>query len=155
MGLCRLPRLNAPPLVLGAAIALALLLSSCGSHSDRKTLYATKGELFVSGQPAVGAMVVFHPQSADSPEEWPTGFPHAVVAEGGKFVVGTYDDHDGCPSGNYIIEVTWPAAAAEAGQDEEAETIDRLQGRYATKDNSPLKATVDGKPTELPRFNLQ
>jgi hypothetical protein len=103
--------------------------------------------------------VAFHPQQGGSPEQWPLGFPRALVDAAGRFAVSTYRAADGCPAGEYVVLVTWPAAAQGTGEEreeeEDAETVDRLDGRYATRESSPLTATVEPRPTRLPRFDLK
>jgi hypothetical protein len=134
-------------------LVAALVLTSCGSRGvGKKEVFPTTGELFVGGQPAVGAIVGFHPKGSVTPDDWPQGFPRAVVAEDGKFSLSTYGQGDGCPAGEYIVVVNWPQAGS--GDDEEAETLDRLGGRYAARETSPLAATVETKPTQLKRFDL-
>lgn len=137
-------------------LSAAVLFSSCGDPAGRREVFPTSGELFVRGEPAVGALVAFHPLEEASPELWPLGFPHALVDAAGKFMVSTYAAADGCPAGEYVVLVTWPAASltTEEEGEEEVETVDRLGGRYATREASPLKATVEVRPTTLPRYDL-
>ncbi|HZL91175.1 MAG TPA: hypothetical protein VFB96_22600 [Pirellulaceae bacterium] len=109
----------------------------------------------MNGQPAAGARLAFHPKQGDAPNDWPTGYPRAVVDASGRFVVGTYGDADGCPAGEYIILITWPTVEAGTQGVEEAETVDRLQWRYASRETSQLSVTVDAKPTQLRRIDLK
>lgn len=137
-------------------VAALLALASCREKATGPLeLFPTKGEVYVRGQPAVGAIVGFHPQGPIATDDWPQGFPRAVVDGRGEFWVGTYGERDGCPAGSYVVVVTWPPESTPgAGSDEEAETPDRLQGRYATLESSPLTATVEAKPNQLKRFDL-
>ena len=131
------------------------ILSSCGQRAGDMALYPTTGELFINGQPAVGARLAFRPDGDESADRWPSGYPRAVVDDAGRFVVETFEPSDGCPAGDYTVLVTWPATLPGAEHSEEAETVDRLQGRYANHESSPLKAKVEGKPTELGRYDLK
>lgn len=67
----------------------------------------------------------------------------------------TYGVGDGCPPGEYVVLVTWPATLPGAEGGEEAETVDRLAGRYAVREASPLKAKVQAKATSLGRYDLK
>jgi hypothetical protein len=78
-----------------------------------------------------------------------------VVDASGKFVVGTFGDSDGCPAGEYIVLVTWPAVEAGTPGAEEGETVDRLRERYNIRDTSQLAVTVEARPTELRRIDLK
>lgn len=144
-----------PMLAYCVLASLALALSSCGSKEGQKPVFPTSGELFVDGQPASGARLALHPKQGDSELDWPTGFPRAVVDANGKFVVGTYGDTDGCPAGEYFVLVTWPTVEAGTSGTEEAETVDRLQWRYASLETSQLLVTVEAKPTVLRRIDLK
>lgn len=151
-----LPGLRCPYLVAsGMVLGIAGLLCGCGQQAGERELFPTTGELFVRGEPAAGALLAFHPLSGDSPEQWPLGFPHALVDAAGRFAVGTYGTADGCPEGEYAVLITWPAASVpEEDGEVDDETLDRLAGRYATRESSPLTATVEARPTTLPRFEL-
>lgn len=139
----------------GMIVAGTLVLSSCSESTDRKKeVFPTTGELFVGGQPAGGAVVGLHPTTGTA-DEWPQGFPHAVVEPDGKFAVSTYGDKDGCPTGTYKVVVNWPQAPPMGAEvDEEAETGDRLGGRYALPERSQIEVTVEAKPTTLKRIEL-
>jgi hypothetical protein len=142
-----------------AALSVALVLASllglaCGGSGGppRKTCFPVKGQLFVKSQPAAGAVVVFHPAAGEDLKEWPTGYPTGEVQSDGNFALQTYEPGDGAPAGDYTVVVTWPQPPP-AG-DEEATTVDRLQGRYADPRSSQLKAKVEAGPTELPPFRI-
>ena len=143
-----------PALVWIAVACVAVTHSSCGGPQGPKEAYPTKGELFVNGQPAAGARLAFHPKQGDAREDWPTGYPRAVVDASGKFIVGTYGDADGCPPGDYIVLVTWPTVEAGTQGVAEAESVDRLGWRYANPETSQIVVTVEPKPTELKRIDL-
>ena len=118
-------------------------------------LFPTTGEIFVGGEPAVGARLAFRPVGDESMDRWPHGYPRAIVDNAGKFAVETYEPGDGCPAGDYTVLVTWPATLPGAENSEEAETVDRLRGRYASADLSTLKAKVETRSTQLGRYELK
>ena len=74
--------------------------------------------------------------------------------DAGRFVVETYVAGDGCPAGDYTVLVTWPESTAGEEPPEESETVDRLRGRFATRESSPLKAKVEKNATNLGRYEL-
>jgi hypothetical protein len=129
-------------------------LSSCGQRSNETPLFPATGELFVGDQPGVGAQLAFWP-AQESADRWPSGYPRAVVDQAGKFVVETFGAEDGCPEGDYTVLVIWPAASSDTESGGDAETVDRLGGRYSTRETSPLKAKVEAKPTDLGRYQLK
>lgn len=130
-------------------------LSSCGKAAGQREVFPTTGELFIQGEPAEGATVAFHPTTG-SIDEWPQGYPHAKVEAGGKFSMSTYGDKDGCPPGTYRVVVFWKQSPPEGEDvDEEAETVDRLGGRYASAESSQAEVTVNAEPTTLSRIDLK
>jgi hypothetical protein len=133
-----------------------LVLSGCEQSTD-KPVFPVKGQVFVKSQPAEGALVVLRPEGDPNPEEWPAGFPRGNVAADGTFQVSTYGTGDGAPAGTYTVLVQWrkPVAGSTPSTDPEAPTTDRLGGRYMDPAKSKLRATVEEKPTELPRYDLQ
>jgi hypothetical protein len=134
-------------------LAAWLTLPGC-RPSDQKPVYPVKGQLFVRSKPAEGALVILHPTENADPQQWTAGYPRGAVAADGSFEVSTYGEGDGAPAGQYTVLVQWRSAAAE-GSDPEASNADRLGGRYLDPATSKLRATVEEKPTELPRFDLQ
>lgn len=145
-------RLNVRRWAMGFLAAALPLVASCGSHTDRREVFPTSGELFVQGAPAAGARIAFRP--VEEGEDWPNGFPYAIVEDDGKFAVSTYGNKDGCPPGKYTLVVTWPQPPGP-DDDEEADPVDRLQGRYASPDTSQLRVSVEARPTQLERIDLQ
>jgi hypothetical protein len=119
--------------------ATALLLSACASDG-RKPVYPTHGQVFdKQHQPAVGALVVFHPAAADDAD---LNKPRAYVEEDGSFALTTYTQGDGAPEGEYIVTVVWPAAGASPfGPNKQG--ADRLKGRYASAKDSKLHFKVE------------
>ena len=148
-------RIAAQFLYVGTVVACAAALSSCGRQASQMPLFPTTGELFVGGEPAAGARLAFRPIGDESTERWPAGYPRAVVDGAGKFAVETYEPGDGCPAGEYAVLVTWPVTVPGAENSEEAETVDRLRGRFATAETSTLKAKVETRPTQLGRYELK
>ena len=121
------------------------------SGPPRKVCYPAKGELLVKDKPAEGALVILQPRENANRDEWAMGFPRGHVGADGKFEIGTYEDRDGAPAGDYIVLVSWDAPNT---QNEEASGPDRLGGRYSDPATSKLTARIEARPTELPPIRL-
>lgn len=148
------PRGNAGCLAGFLAVSLVTVLG-CGKGGT-SDLVPVAGEVYVEQKPAEGALVVFHPVGGTTPEEWPHGLPHALVAEDGSFRLTLQPLGDGAPEGDYKVVVTWPALKPDGDPEaEEPETYDRLGGRWADPKTTTLTATVQGPNTELARFELK
>ncbi len=112
-----------------------------------------RGQVFGSREePAAGALVVFHPVSADHE---PTLKPLAYVDEEGNFQLTTYDQGDGAPSGEYVITVEWrERPATPFSPDNEGK--DRLRGKYADPKSSEFRFTIGGESDNVvPAIHLQ
>jgi hypothetical protein len=130
------------------ALATVVALGACSrikpvEIKNRKPVHAVRGSVLVGSKPATGAFVLFVPRN--EPAENPDPRPRATVLADGSFTLGTYEESDGAPAGEYLVAVTW--------EDPESKS-DRFGGRYgagATK----LGATVKEGPNELPAFQLK
>jgi hypothetical protein len=133
---------------------LAIGIASCSKPSGppQKVCYPVKGKLLVGEQPAVGAMVIFHPEGS-TPEEWTGGYPRARVGEDGMYELETYGEKDGAPAGEYRVLVTWTQTGNE--ETEDTQMVDKLKGRYSDASRSTLKAKVEAGPTEVPVMRVQ
>jgi hypothetical protein len=133
--------------LLAAAVALC---SGCGGAADgRVPVVPVQGKVLVRGQPAAGALVIFHPVGAPDAN---TPRPTAVAADDGTFILSTYDTGDGAPAGSYLVTVTWDERDEEA--DDGVPGVDRLRGRYADPSQSGLRVEVQSGTNELPPFDL-
>jgi hypothetical protein len=158
--------LGSPPLrllgltpVAAAAIAgLSLLAVGCG---DRLPTVPVTGSVRVDGKPAAGVQVVLHPVEAADPrlaKLRPTGRTEAD----GSYRIGTYEMADGAPAAEYRITAEWftggPATTTSEAADPEANAAatqsDRLGGRFANPETSPLKASVGRVSSSLPALDL-
>ena len=80
---------------IATVIVVCMCFWGCsGGGVAKKTCYPVKGQVLIKSQPAAGAKVTLHPQNG-TPEEWPSGYPHADVATDGSFEIGTYGDKVG------------------------------------------------------------
>lgn len=106
-------------------------------------VYPVRGQVFVNGQPAEGALVIFHPEYDPNDPDHPR--PRAYVRIDGSFELGTYEIGDGAPAGNYIVTVVWAPGESEG---------DRLRGLYADPASPRLTTVVLRGPNVLPPFRL-
>jgi hypothetical protein len=139
------PRLG-PALVLLAAVACA----SC-SGGGGGALNPVKGKILDGkGQPLAGAVLTFHPK----------GGAKAVLPVGrsgadGEFTLAT-GNKDGAPAGEYVVTVIWPEEAKQDGKISMAppENRDRLNGAFANRDTSTLRAEVKAGANQLDPIRL-
>lgn len=135
-------------------LCVLLLVPFCPSCSG-SDLNTVQGTVTVKGQPAKGAVVIFHPKGGDAKGQRPSG----VVKEDGTFSLTT-GNKPGAPPGEYTVTVTWPQEEGEAkfkkGSTEMIETplVDRLRGRYADAAKSTLTATIKSGTNKLNPFEL-
>jgi hypothetical protein len=135
----------------GLAVAAALLGVSCGSG-----LNPVRGKVLFQGEPARGAVVVFHPKNNDG---LTTLRPSGVVDGDGNFTLSTSRPADGAAAGEYLVTITWPEDAGPAkpafGTELPPEPPDRLKGRYADRVRSGLSAQVKPGTNQLPPFEIK
>ena len=152
-------------MILSAGVAF---LSGCGAAStDKKPTFSVTGSVFSSGKPLAGAIVTLHPlEATGSKDSWPQGYPRAVVQPDGKFVASTYADSDGAPAGNYAVLLQLLAPCLEPRDDDPDADLDenekpspplcdKFGGQYTQPTRSAWKVTVESKPVEIPRIDLQ
>lgn len=81
-------------------VAAALLGASCAARLNQ-----VEGKVLYNGQPAKGAVVVFHPQGKD---DLTTRHPAGVTGDDGTFSLSTQQPGDGAAPGDYDVTITWP-----------------------------------------------
>ncbi len=127
---------------------LAAGLAGCGG--DGRPAHApavpVSGRVTVNGQPAAGALVVFH-ATARGLEAGPS--PFATTAADGSYRLTFYTADEGAPEGEYAVTVVWNVKAKEAkfAIGDGGGTADKLGGRYADLRTPKLTAVVKkGEP---------
>jgi hypothetical protein len=139
----RCPRSFAAPLALSG-----LLLAGCPEADKRLPTHPVRGQLFVGGKPAAGAVVQLDGESA----ELKGLCPHGIVGADGTYRLTTYRTDDGAPSGTYALTVTWPSPP-KPGHDEDGP--DRLNGRYANPQRPVRRVSVGPGVNDLERLDLK
>ena len=146
-----------PPLRRSAVGLLFAALAVAGpACSSGDGLHPVRGQVSVNGDPAAGAVIVFHPDGGGLQAVPPT----AVVAPDGTFALAT-GDKPGAAAGNYVVTVTWADTSKKPTEQQVMmganpyDGPDRLKGRYATPQQSPLRAEVKAGDNRLPPFELK
>lgn len=143
---------NRPPFVprrpcsVLAVLALACLCSACSS--GRKPVHPVRGQIFVDGQPAAQAQVLFHPAEGGNDELQPTG----QTDDQGYFHLTSYVNGDGAPEGSYVVTVTW--FRVFTGGRQEVIRYNVLPPRYANPQSSQLQVSVAKGNNELTPLQL-
>jgi hypothetical protein len=144
--------------MLRRSLWIALLaIAGCGSSDST---HSVSGTVTVGGQPAAGALVLFHPVGEKTQF---ANKPYATVAEDGTYTLTTFSDRPdgGAPAGEYKVTIWWPGTAKAAAKSEvinlggESEKAvgageDRLKGKYNNAATTPLKATVKSGSNSIP-----
>jgi hypothetical protein len=128
-------------------LPICFCLASCGGKYGAHPPYPTSGQIKVNGQPANGAMIVFH-HVGDWGEK--SIVPRAWADQAGRFVLSTYGVADGAPAGEYRVAVQWPAyrRGKKVGPD-------KLGGKFADSATSGLTVRVEEGANELPPFEIK
>jgi hypothetical protein len=148
----RLLRRYAPALL---ALAVALASTGCGDDPNRQKTYKVRGHVVYKGQPASGALAIFHPKTDDSMK---AVRPTATVREDGSFDLTTYKDGDGAPEGEYHVLVQWLEDRAPVGLSrplKQGLAADFLKGRYNNRNKPQFSATVRPEKNELAPLELK
>jgi hypothetical protein len=145
--------------VVSVFLCAVVLLPGAGCGSATPGLVNVSGKVTVDGQPAEGAVLLFHPEGA------PQGPVSSAVAQAdGTFKMVT-DGNQGIPEGRYRVTATWPDPAVKpsdgVGGFGEGFGLsfepgpDLLKGRYVSRDQSDLSVTIEKGTRELEPFELQ
>jgi hypothetical protein len=118
---------------------------------NQPQLYPVRGQVFYEGRPAAGALVVFHPkENSHSGAQ----LASAVVSEDGSFVLGTQAARDGGRDGAYVVTI----CITRGNRQPDGAAVELMPAwlptRYADRHTTPLTATVQAGPTEIPAFQL-
>lgn len=139
---------------VGALLALsALFCAACGGSG----LNEVQGTVLHQGQPAKGAVVLFHPKDKKPDAQIPSG----TTGDDGKFTLMT-GLKSGAPAGDYNVAVTWPMESTAVPKAKRGSTDivipeqpDRLKGRYADPNTSALTATIKSGRNTLNPFDVK
>lgn len=138
--------------VLAASWAIVVATTAgCGAEDQGVRVYPISGQVLYRNQPAAGARVTLY---AVAPIDAKTPIPTAVAQADGTFRLTSYQPADGAPAGEYAATVVWTDPPPPGVNSESYSPVDKLGGRYATPDKSPLKVTVAEGDNVLEPFKL-
>ena len=130
-------------------------LVACGVRSDAPETFPVAGVVTLNGAPVEGALVQFHPTSADftplAAGATGVGGQANTAADGRYEIEATFDQGKttvrGLPAGAYKVTVLKMEAPAEASFSSPPKNV--LDPRYASADTTPESITVtpDGTNT--------
>lgn len=89
-------------------------------HDQKPNVYPVSGQLFCNDKPAHGAVVMLQSRTATSVHVTPI----AMVGADGVYHIGSFDQEEGAPTGDYDLLVVWPTHAGGLAPD-------RLQGTFS------------------------
>jgi hypothetical protein len=131
-------------------VGAVAFLSGCRGKDQRLQVVPVKGKLLLQEgggklTPVTGARIMFNPiKDGDS---FPA-FPAGTTAADGSFKLGTYEENDGAPEGEYVVTIDWRRRSKPKhdimGKGEVAHGPDLLGGAYGDRNTSELRATVVG-----------
>jgi hypothetical protein len=133
-----------------------LALAAIGCGAKKKTpVNPVSGTVMIGKDPVAGADVYFHPVNGPKPPEIPM-FPNGRTDDQGRFTLSTHELGDGAPAGSYKVLIHWPKQNGERNEDRDDDPkADRLGGRYATAEKTPLTAEVVAGSNEPKTFEVK
>lgn len=141
--------LRASGLVLSVTFACVL---GCGSGTPLMPgVTPVPVEVAYEGKPPVGAVVTLHPTNDDTSVV--AARPRGLVGADGRVALTTYHTGDGAPPGEYIVTVEWRPIVENASDDDKPGP-DRLKGRFADPETSPLRAVVRPGSEEVVQIKI-
>jgi hypothetical protein len=132
------------------AVSLSLAVLSLCSCGPPIKVHPASGQVFVDGQPAVGALVVLHPID---PSAKVAAKPSGRVDASGSFVLSTFRPRDGAPAGEYRVAIAWLDDASKADP-QTGEIPTKARPDYADPATSPLRVRIEVGKNEIPVFQL-
>ena len=133
-------------------IVIMMSVAGCGGE-ERVSVYPVQGSVTVSGKPASGVALQFHPKSNQHQI-----FPRTVTAEDGSFRMTTYKRNDGIPAGDYVVTASWrqvdTSEEMETHPDELSLADELLDETVTDPATTPLRVTVTDGPNVLPPFEI-
>jgi hypothetical protein len=108
------------------------------------------GKIVYKGQPAQKFHVAFHPVTKWQGVQFA---PATNTDDNGEFQLQSYHPGDGAPVGEYLVTFSWPDPPLTP--DNDAPSVDKLQGRYADPKKSKYRVTIHEGKNVLEPFVLQ
>ncbi len=127
---------------------LSVAFSACGPAGPyhKPLVGPIKGQVLVDGNPTAGVRILAHEEGGGNAEH-PT-LPSGLTDADGNFTLGTYDQGDGVPAGNYKLTFSWSGGGLMSGKP------DKFGGRYANPATSKVDLKVADGPVDLGKIEL-
>lgn len=120
-------------------------LSGCSGESWHARTFPVEGTIFINDTVPEGLVVLL--KSTQGPVDSRGSTPYGTVGSDGRYRVGTYEFHDGAPTGEYAVVLNWPI-------DPKLPSGDRLKNKYNSLDKSPLSVTIIEGENTIPEIRL-
>lgn len=131
--------------VVWLLIVAGMLGVAWGRRALMRPTHPVRGSVWVAGEPAAGALVIFHrPHSIALAGDR----PWAEVRKDGSFDLTTRLEADGAPAGEYAVTIRWLESLEVCG--ESVAGLDFVPGDYSMPDTTPLRAVVREGANRLP-----
>ena len=124
-------------------IANGLMLGCSSKEHWMSDTYPASGTVKVNGQIAEGALVMLFPTG--DPVDLRNSKPWGLVGSDGSYQIGTYEQGDGAPEGDYDVTLVWSAGLGP----------DRLRGAYSVPAKAVMQVTIAPGSNELPPIELE
>jgi hypothetical protein len=137
------------PVLIAATIA-STALCGCSKGPVRVEVQPVEGQVLFNGKPLEGAQVVFYRQGEAGAE---VRAPRARTGPDGRFRLGTYDQTDGAPEGQYVVTVVHFPMVKMGGDTAPGPNV--LPQKYASPKTSDLRLLVAKGASTLPALQLK
>jgi hypothetical protein len=133
-----------------ALLGMGLGVAGCSAGSPL-AVYPVSGKVSLDGEPASGALVVFHAKAPVKKGDTVIR-PSAQVQPDGTFQLTSLSSGDGAPAGDYAVTVQWNRLVKQGGDVVAGPNV--VPREYTNPETTPLKVTVSTSPIELEPFQL-
>lgn len=123
-----------------------IMAGGCDSKKEIRS-YPAEGILTVNGEPAGNASLALHSRSGVGAQLCPV----AVTDEMGYFRFSSQTPFDGAPVGEYVVTIVWINHSPDFDECDCLAPLlhDRLKGRYANPDQSPIRVAVRAEANQF------
>jgi 5-hydroxyisourate hydrolase-like protein (transthyretin family) len=145
-----MPKMFQQPLAIGlVGFLIGMTGLSCQPTEQRLPVHPVRGQLYVAGKPARGALVALHPIDKSDPR-WIA--PRGRVQDDGSFELSTYEAKDGAAVGRYKVTIDYRKSAGITPDDE---GVSQVPAAYVRPETSPLEVEISENLSELPPIKIQ
>ena len=135
---------------IASLLASITVCCGCGGGKPWDSVQAVTGVVTYKGNPVKDADLAFFPLDSEFPE---SVRPWAKSKENGEFVLSTYNNGDGAPSGRYKVTVVHHEVTLS--RDTLTTKPNDLPKKYASPETTDLTIEVKNGETKLEPFDLK